>query len=558
MPPHVSDSRRQTGAGLLLDRPGAALDVRASDDRADDLAEAWRRVVTAAAPAAWRTETAVRRVPGGLSLALTAPVDGLYAAVDLSERAWALACGDGDADAAAQAVARAAADEADPALVALVADAEARGVCCLWDDEAVTLGLGAGSVTFPADALPAPGAVEWAAVRDVPCALVTGTNGKSTTVRMLAAVATAAGHTPGVSTTDYVAVGPDVIESGDFSGPMGARAALRDRRATLGVLEVARGGLLRRGVPVPRVPVACVTNVASDHLGEYGIHTVEALAEAKFVVAKALRPGGVLVLSADDLHSAREHDRQSARLAARGVAACWASLDPADPRLAGAPIAASLIDGHVAVRRAGGAWARLVPIAEAPSAAGGAARHNVRNALSAAATAAALGLPDAAVAAGLRAFRGDASDNPGRANVSDVRGALVVVDYAHNAHGLAALVHFASQLPARRRLVLVSSAGDRSDADIAEIARAAAAFRPDRTLVADLPGYLRGRAPGEIPEILARAARGAGAASVATFPDPPAAVREALAWAEAGDVLLLVTLSHRAEVAALVRDAGGQ
>ncbi len=109
-----------------------------------------------------------------------------------------------------------------------------------------------------------------------------------------------AGHTPGVSSTDYVAVGNEILEAGDFSGPMGARAALRDKRATIGLLEVARGGLLRRGVPLSVADVACVTNVAADHLGEFGVHTVEALAEAKLVVAKALTPGGRLVLSADD------------------------------------------------------------------------------------------------------------------------------------------------------------------------------------------------------------------------------------------------------------------
>ena len=109
----------------------------------------------------------------------------------------------------------------------------------------------------------------------------------------------------------------------------------------------------------------------------------------------------------------------------------------------------------------------------------------------------------------------------------------------------------------RRRLILTSSAGDRSDADIADIARAAQAFAPDRTLVAELPGYLRGRAPGETSALLVRASVDAGAhpAAIETFPDPLAAARAALDWAEPGDVLLLVVLSHRAEVAALVEKA---
>ncbi len=556
----VSDSRRQTGAGRLLDGPGAAMEVSLPEALTDAATLAWHRYAHALAP--WPDARLVARpFPGGLSLAISAPVDALYAAAEANERAWALAWAEvagqatGDAEAHRDEVERLVADERDEALVALVATAEARDVCCLWDDEFVTLGLGAGGVTFPASALPASGAIDWTAVHDVPTALVTGTNGKSTTVRLLAAMATAAEHVPGVSTTDYVAIGDDVLEAGDFSGPMGARAALRDRRATLGILEVARGGLLRRGVPVPRVPVACITNVAADHLGEYGVTTVEALAEAKFVVAKALPRGGVLVLSADDPMSVAEHDRQRARLDARGVTVAWACLDPAEARLDGASVAVSLVDGWIAVRRARGGWTRLVAVEEVPSTAGGAARHNVRNALTAVATAGALGLPDGAIVAGLRAFRGDATDNPGRANVTDVHGATVVVDYAHNAHGLTALTHFVSQFPAKRRLVLLSSAGDRSDADIRGLAEAARAFGAERTLLADLPTYLRGRSPGDVPEILAQASSDAGALDVSTFPDPPSAVREALAWARPGDVLLLIALSHRDEVAGLVRQA---
>ncbi|HEX8386376.1 MAG TPA: cyanophycin synthetase, partial [Rubricoccaceae bacterium] len=371
-------------------------------------------------------------------------------------------------------------------------------------------------------------------------------------------MATAAGLVPGVSTTDYVAVGGETLEAGDFSGPMGARAALRDPRATVGILEVARGGLLRRGVPVARASVACVTNVAADHLGEYGVDTVEALAEAKFVVAKALGPGGRLVLSADDARSCAESDRQAGAIAARGVEVCWVSLVPSHPRLDGAAVAASLVDGLFAVRRAGGDWAPLVPVDEAPSAMGGAALHNVRNALSAVATGAALGLPDAALAAGLRQFRGDATDNPGRANVSTVNGATVVVDYAHNAHGLAALVQFAGHLPATRRLLLLSSAGDRTDADVRDMVRIGHAFGADRTLAADLPDYLRGRGPREVSALIARETISLGASpdTVDTFPDPAVAARDALVWARPGDVLLLVVLSHRDEVSALIREAG--
>ena len=565
MPLQISDSRRQTGACRLLDSPGATLETTVAGDR-HAFEAAWRGYAAHLAEASGLPAPvcAAREFAAGLSLAVSAPEDALYAAAELNEAAARLAHADvtgepadepfGDA---AERIRRLVDRDRDPALVALLRAAEARGVPALWDADAVTLGLGAGGHTWHARTLPDPGAVDWDSLHDVPVALVTGTNGKSTTVRMLAAMATAAGHTPGVSTTDYVAVGSDVVETGDFSGPMGARAALRDRRATLGILEVARGGLLRRGVPVSRAAVACVTNIAADHLGEFGVETVDALAEAKFVVAKALARGGTLVLSIDDPLSVAELGRQADALAARGVRLVGVAFDPDAPRQAGADPAVSVVDGHVAIRRDGGPWMPLVAVSEVPAAMGGAARHNVRNALSAVATGVALGLPGEALADGLRAFRGDATDNPGRANVWSVRGATVVVDYAHNAHGLAALVAFAAQLPARRRLLLLSCAGDRPDADIAALAQTARPLGADRFLVADLPDYLRGRAPGEVPALLAHTlvASGVDAGAVEAFADPAAAARAALAWAEPGDVLLLVALSHRDEIAAMLRDA---
>jgi len=538
---------------------------------------AWRRYASALASGlGWPdAPLAARPFSRGVSLAVGAPVDALYTVATLNEAAAEAALREIAGEEppllaeTLDALRRQREEEENPALVALAEAAAARGVELLWDDEAVTVGAGARGVTFPAHDLPAPAGVDWKACgavpslphssapslpAPVPLALVTGTNGKSTTARLLATLARAAGHAPGLSTTDYVAVGGEIIERGDFSGPMGARAALRDRRVTLGVLEIARGGLLRRGVPVRFADAAAVTNVAADHLGEYGIETVEALAEAKFVVAKGVRPGGTLALSAECPVSAAEYDRQRDRLAARGLRVAWTALDPNHPRLAGAPLAAAVVDGALALRRAG-AWVPLAPVGEIPAAFGGAAVHNVRNALAALALGAALGLPDEALTRGLRAFSD--ADNPGRANRFRVHGADVLVDYAHNPHGVAALVALAAGLPAERRLMLLSSAGDRSDDALAALAEAAAELRADRYLLADLPEYLRGRQRGEVPAVLARALAAAGVPPDActAHPDPLAATRDALAWARPGDGLLLFVLSHRDAVVQLLREA---
>ncbi len=143
--------------------------------------------------------------------------------------------------------------------------------------------------------------VPWAELRDVPAAIVTGSNGKTTTVRLLAACARAHGWRDGYNCTDGMFVAGEQIESGDYSGPVGTRTVLRDARVEAAILETARGGILRRGLAADSARVAAViTNVRSDHFGEYGIHDLAGLADVKLVVASAIDDTGLLVLNADD------------------------------------------------------------------------------------------------------------------------------------------------------------------------------------------------------------------------------------------------------------------
>ena len=153
---------------------------------------------------------------------------------------------------------RLAAREARPALRALLGEAEARDLPYLLDEKLLTLGAGSGGRSFALEALPAPGAVPWADLHDIPTALVTGSNGKTTTVRLLAACAREQGWRAAYNCTDGVFVGTEMLASGDYSGPAGARRVLRDQRTGAAILEVARGGILRRGVAVTRSRVAII------------------------------------------------------------------------------------------------------------------------------------------------------------------------------------------------------------------------------------------------------------------------------------------------------------
>ena len=565
-PMKLLDSRRLTGPNLLQEQPGAVLDVALDPTEAEVAVAAWRERARALLDAVGWTaeETAVRLFPDGASLSFSARVDCLYAATEVNEEAWraAEAAVRGEpapdlADAADRL--RAAIDrESNPALLALQAAAEARGVAFLSDDEVVSVGLGTGSLSWPVRELPALDEIPWERVHDVPVVLVTGTNGKTTTVRLLAAMARAAGLAAGLTSTDRIEVDGELIERGDCSGPGSARTLLRDPRVELAILETARGGMLRRGLAVRRAEAAAVTNIAADHLGEFGVNDLEALAEVKILVARAVGSEGKLVLNGDDPLLVARAGRLTAPVA-------WFSLDPERPafqELLGPDTTAWVLHNGEIERWHGGWKQTLAHVDEIPIAFGGAARHNIANALTALALGAAIRLPDEPMLRALRQVRGTAEDNPGRANLLELGGTKILLDYAHNPHGLTALLGLATNLPGRRRLLLVlGQAGDRSDEAIRDLARTAWSIRPDRIIVKELPEMLRGRSEGEVPAILEDELRRLGAPeeSLGRASNEIEAVREALAWARPGDQLVLLVHTQRDAVFELLgrlRDSG--
>ena len=548
----LRDSRRLTGPNILWHRPSAVIDVvlDAKDD-AGALIKAWQSHARRALKAVgWSGEELThRRNAHGVSLALSAPIDALYAATEVNEYAYQAAtaklAGESipDLGTATERLGRTIAEERNPAMLAMRAAAAERGVAFLWDDNRVSVGMGKSSRTWPSTAVPEPTTVDWGAVSDVPVALVTGTNGKTTTVRLLAAMARAAGLTPGISSTDGCWVAGQEIGDGDYSGPGGARLVLRDPRVEIAILETARGGMLRRGLGVERADVAIITNVAEDHLGEWGIHDLDELVETKFIVEKGTR---LLVLNADDPKLRARPDRE-------GVRKVWFSLDAtARETRANAETGGetAVLAGRelVVVGRAG--RQAIVTLDHVPMALGGAARHNVSNALGAICVARRLGLRVEAIRHGLTTFGSSVAENPGRLNRFNLGGVSAIVDFAHNPHGVAALMEMAAALPAKRRLVVIGQAGDRDDESIRELPRMAWKTRPDRVIIKELGSYLRGRKPGEIPAIMADELRRLGAPddAIEHAGSELEAIGQALAWAREGDLLLLIAHEERQAV----------
>ncbi|MDQ3228792.1 MAG: Mur ligase family protein [Pseudomonadota bacterium] len=423
-------------------------------------------------------------------------------------------------------------------MIALLHEAQNHNLPALPDDELLTLGEGIGSETWPIDALPSPNDFDWHALHAIPVALVTGSNGKTTTVRALAAICRAHGWRTSHSCTDGVFVNGEVLESGDFSGPGGARTALRVTDVEAAVLEAARGGILRRGLAVCHAQAAIVTNISEDHFGEYGIHTLDDLALVKLTVARAIRTDGLLVLNADDALLSGHADALHCPIA-------WFSLDAQHPRLLahrqqnGTTCAPR--DGHLFLHR-DGVEHDLGNIAGMPLSFGGHAAYNVANLSAAALGANALGIPASTIAETLHHFGEAPCDNPGRMQRWRLGGVRLVLDYAHNVDGLQVLMQSADAARGNGRLALVlGHAGNREDDDYRALAAIAARYRPDLVVLKDIDDYLRGRAPGEIAGIMREAllAHGVPDDNIVVQLDETQAALETLRWAEPGDLLVL-------------------
>ena len=373
----------------------------------------------------------------------------------------------------------------------------------------------------------------------VPIAAVTGTNGKTTTARMLAHIAKMGGYTPGLTTTDGVYIDGQRTVEGDMTGPVSARMVLSDPQIDLAVLETARGGLLRAGMGVSEVNVGAVINIQSDHLGLKGIDTLEQLAEVKRVVVEVAKD--CAVLNADDPNVLK----MSAYTDAKVI--CYVTMNPAHAlvrehiRAGGRACALEAgVNGHMITLYDKGShipllWTHLIPATME-----GRALHNVQNAMVAAAMAFSMGIKLDAIRHGLRTFDTTFFQAPGRMNVYNEHPFKVLMDYGHNAHAVGVMADLAQRLDvAGRRLVVVAGPGDRRDEDLHAIADAVAG-KFDHYVCRRDDG-LRGRDGDEVPRIIAKAlqARGVSAEAITIIPDEQAAIDGALRMAQSGDLLLV-------------------
>lgn len=378
----------------------------------------------------------------------------------------------------------------------------------------------------------------------IPIFAVTGTNGKSTTARMLAHILRQTGLTVGLTSTSGVYVNGERVLKADASGPKSARMVLRDPMVEAAVLEVARGGLLREGLAFDRCDVGAVTNIAADHLGLKGVETVEDLAWVKSVVVENVADRGVSVLNADDPLVARMARRAGGRIAyftLRGGRDMPEFLRRHIDR--GGLVVAREADvgGGELVAHQEGRRRRLMRAAEIPAALGGLAEFNVANALTAVAMAAGHGVPMETIRLAMATFGASFEQNPGRLNLFDGHGFRVIMDYAHNPASLTALGELLQRLRPMygRQIGMVTVPGDRRDDDIREMGEVAARLF-DEVVLREDPSR-RGRAEGEIIRLLAEGARRGGASEdrIHRVADELRAADACMSMARPGDLVVL-------------------
>jgi cyanophycin synthetase len=387
----------------------------------------------------------------------------------------------------------------------------------------------------------------------IPIIAVTGTNGKSTTTRLISHVLAAAGRKVGMTNSDGIFVRGELVEAGDWTGFGGAGRVLSEPGLDVAVLETARGGILLRGIGYAANDISVVTNVSADHLGLQGIDTLDELAEVKGTIVRITKREGWAVLNADDPRVWEMRHRARCGLYAFSLEDRSSQVEDA---LDAGGRAAVLERGWLVLRRAGKRPRRLVEAADLPVTFAGLSRYNIANALGAAAACDALGLPPRQIVAGLTTFVQDASSNPGRLNLYERRGIFALVDFAHNEAGLTGLMEVARAVAGRHRVRLaLGTAGDRTDEILHRLGVIAGAA--DDLVIAEKIRYLRGRDREEMNELLRGGAREGGYGNeIPAIGSELAAIQVLLGRAKRGDVCCVMAHVERPELSGWLRGEG--
>ncbi|MCE3269276.1 MAG: mur ligase middle domain protein [Burkholderiales bacterium] len=495
-------STRLFGDNLFFDNSGAVLDVPVTDNQ-DELVKFWLLELHRVLPViGWEDnyQTGYKKYSKGIRFAISAPYDLLWAATELVEYLWISVRHKFEFDEFLSL------DNAKSYMLPVIdkytnityrrvhAEAKRRSLNIFEDGAQVAIGSGKYSYLVALDQLVFDN-IPWDTIKEIPAVLVTGTNGKTTTVRLTRFICKTANKIVGYCSSDWIMVGDEVIERGDLSGPSGNLGVMMNQKVEIAVLEVARGGLLRRGISTNFVSSATVTNISEDHLTEDGVDTLEELAQAKALVYKAIAPDGYAIINLDD----ELMRKYSKKLATKKI---FITKDITKPEHQ-----SYLVDAEYICYAANEAfyWREknndylVSEFANTPITVNGKALHNIENALHAIALSFTLGNSIEHIGRALRQYENNAENNLGRANVFNYNGGKIIVDFAHNAAGFEAMVNLVkSYVFNEGRLgILLGNTGNRMSLTD-KITDAVIKGRPDFVIIKELTTYLRGTEPGEV------------------------------------------------------------
>lgn len=385
----------------------------------------------------------------------------------------------------------------------------------------------------------------------IPIVSVTGTNGKTTTVRMINHILMNCGLTVGMTTTHGIYINNQCIEEGDTTGPRSAQKILNHREVEAAVLETARGGILKGGLAYRKADVAVFTNLSGDHIGFDDVDTIDDLLHVKSLVIEAVKDTGTCVMNADDEYVMKVMDRAGGKV-------LLVSMNPLNTYVinhiekGGMAICAE--EGSLVLYNRG-RQKEIIKISDIPSTFNGLLVHNVYNCMAAIGAAYALGVPLAIIKRSVRNFRSDSVNNPGRFNMYSLNGIKIIVDYGHNLEGYRATINSVKQLNPVTLWGVIGSPGNRRDEDIFALGvLSASSF--DRIIIKE-DRDLRGRKPLEVANILKQGAKSGGMSEskIQVIPDETEGLKETIDNARAGDVIV-VFFEELGRITTLLKEYG--
>ncbi|WP_432773629.1 Mur ligase family protein [Francisella salimarina] len=497
-------SRRLVGPNLFFKETGTVLDVPLIEHR-DKLTELFYQEANRILPVlGWQDIKLTHKFfNNGVRYAMIAPVDITMPACDVIDFIW-LSVREGFETGSFKSL-----QEAQDELMPFINEdknltyrklyelAKSKGFNAFRDKNKAYVGSGTGCYEFDLDNDKIED-VDWSKVYDIPAVIVTGTNGKTTTVRLTDYICRTAGKLTGYTSTDWVKVNDELIDEGDYSGPTGHQFVLTNKKVEVALLESARGGLLKRGLIETYVDAAAVTNVSADHLGEDGIETVAELAEAKSIVFRTMGKGSHAIINLDNSYMKERFDKLT----------CAKIIVTQNPEQHDMDYYLSKSDYACIVENGSFTWTssdskqEILPVVDAPLTVKGFAKHNIENAMIAIALSFKLGISFDNIEKALRSYKNDPKVNRGRANIFEFDNKVVVLDYAHNEAGMDALLSMMKAYDkGGKKYLMIGTTGDRKYL-IPGINDIIIKHGIDFVVIKETEKYLRGAEPLELPTLI--------------------------------------------------------